>query len=214
MTDEKILTSVKQALESSPERKFKESVEVAFNLKDIDLSVPKNRVDMEIRLPKGRGRVLKVAIFGSSELTEKAKKYTDSIFKAEDIEELAKDKKRLRRVANDHGFFIAEVGLMPVIGKSLGVVLGPRGKMPKPLPPSADPATMINNMKETVRIRSKDRMTFHAVVGTRDMKAEDLAENIETIISRLEKHFEKGRQNIRSAFVKTSMGPAVRIVLQ
>jgi large subunit ribosomal protein L1 len=57
-------------------------------------------------------------------------------------------------------------------------------------------------------------MTFHAVVGTRDMKPEDLAENIEVIFSRLEKHFEKGRQNIRSAFVKTSMGPAVRIALQ
>ena len=91
MTDEKILASVKKALESSPARKFKESVEIAFNLKDIDLSIPKNRVDMEIRLPKGRGKVLKVAIFGSSELAEKAKKSADTIFKPEDIEELAKD---------------------------------------------------------------------------------------------------------------------------
>lgn len=213
MTDEKILASVKKALESSPARKFKESVEIAFNLKDIDLSIPKNRVDMEIRLPKGRGKVLKVAIFGSSELAEKAKKSADTIFKPEDIEELAKDKKRLRRVANDHGFFIAEAGLMPIIGKNLGVVLGPRGKMPKPIPPGADPASIITSMRETVRIRSKDRMTFHAVVGTREMKPEDLAENIETIVSRLEKHFEKGRQNIRSAFVKTSMGPAVRLQL-
>jgi large subunit ribosomal protein L1 len=213
VTDEKILASVKKALESSPTRKFKESVEIAFNLKDIDLSIPKNRVDMEIRLPKGRGKVLKVAIFGSSELAEKAKKSADTIFKPEDIEELAKDKKRLRRVANDHGFFIAEAGLMPIIGKNLGVVLGPRGKMPKPIPPGADPASIITSMRETVRIRSKDRMTFHAVVGTREMKPEDLAENIETIVSRLEKHFEKGRQNIRSAFVKTSMGPAVRLQL-
>jgi large subunit ribosomal protein L1 len=213
VTDEKILASVKKALESSPARKFKESVEIAFNLKDIDLSIPKNRVDMEIRLPKGRGKVLKVAIFGSSELAEKAKKSADTIFKPEDIEELAKDKKRLRRVANDHGFFIAEAGLMPIIGKNLGVVLGPRGKMPKPIPPGADPASIITSMRETVRIRSKDRLTFHAVVGTREMKPEDLAENIETIVSRLEKHFEKGRQNIRSAFVKTSMGPAVRLQL-
>ena len=213
MTDEKILASVKKALESSPARKFKESVEIAFNLKDIDLSIPKNRVDMEIRLPKGRGKVLKVALFGSSELAEKAKKSADTIFKPEEIEELAKDKKRLRRVANDHGFFIAEAGLMPIIGKNLGVVLGPRGKMPKPIPPGADPASIITSMRETVRIRSKDRLTFHAVVGTREMKPEDLAENIETVVSRLEKHFEKGRQNIRSAFVKTSMGPAVRLQL-
>lgn len=211
MTDENILASVKKALEGAKDRKFKESVELAFNLKDIDLSIPKNRVDIEVRLPKGRGRVLKVALFGSAELAEKAKKSADSVFRPEDIEELAKDKKRLRRLANDHGFFIAEAALMPVIGKNLGVVLGPRGKMPKPMPPSADPAAMILNMRETVRVRSKDRMTFHAVVGTRDMTPEDLTENIETIISRLEKHFEKGRMNIRSVFVKTSMGPAVRI---
>ena len=202
---------MKKALEGAKDRKFKESVELAFNLKDIDLSIPKNRVDIEVRLPKGRGRVLKVALFGSAELAEKAKKSADSVFRPEDIEELAKDKKRLRRLANDHGFFIAEAALMPVIGKNLGVVLGPRGKMPKPMPPSADPAAMILNMRETVRVRSKDRMTFHAVVGTRDMTPEDLTENIETIISRLEKHFEKGRMNIRSVFVKTSMGPAVRI---
>jgi large subunit ribosomal protein L1 len=211
VTDENILASVKKALEGAKDRKFKESVELAFNLKDIDLSIPKNRVDIEVRLPKGRGRVLKVALFGSAELAEKAKKSADSVFRPEDIEELAKDKKRLRRLANDHGFFIAEAALMPVIGKNLGVVLGPRGKMPKPMPPSADPAAMILNMRETVRVRSKDRMTFHAVVGTRDMTPEDLTENIETIISRLEKHFEKGRMNIRSVFVKTSMGPAVRI---
>lgn len=213
MTDENILASVKKALEGAKDRKFKESVELAFNLKDIDLSIPKNRVDIEVRLPKGRGRVLKVALFGSAELAEKAKKSADSVFRPEDIEELAKDKKRLRRLANDHGFFIAEAALMPVIGKNLGVVLGPRGKMPKPMPPSADPAAMILNMRETVRVRSKDRMTFHAVVGTKDMKPEDLTENIEVILSRLEKHFEKGRMNIRSAFIKTSMGPAVRLQL-
>jgi large subunit ribosomal protein L1 len=45
------------------------------------------------------------------------------------------------------------------------------------------------------------------------MKPEDLTENIEVILSRLEKHFEKGRMNIRSAFIKTSMGPAVRLQL-
>jgi len=211
VTDEKILATVKKALEGSKERKFKETVELAFNLKEIDLSLPKNRVDMEIRLPKGRGKILKVALFGSSELAEKAKRTADTVFKPEDIEELAKDKKRLRKVANEHSFFIAEAGLMPVIGKNLGVVLGPRGKMPKPIPPSADPSALISNMKETVRLRSKDRMTFHTVVGCKDMKPEDLAENIETILSRLEKHFEKGRQNIRSIFIKTTMGPSVKL---
>ena len=73
-------------------------------------------------------------------------------------------------------FFIAEAPLMPVIGKRLGVVLGPRGKMPKPLPPGADPTPVIISLRNTVRVRSRDKKTFHAPIGTRDMPPEDSAE--------------------------------------
>ena len=212
MADVEILDAVKQAIEGSKERKFKESVELAFNLKDIDLSVPKNRVDMEIILPKGRGKMVKIGIFGSGELAIKAKKVADSVFQPEDIEDLGKDKKSMRKIANSHGFFIAEAPLMPTIGKKLGVVLGPRGKMPKPIPSQAEPGPLVKNLKNTIKVRSKDRMTFHAPVGTRDMKVEDLVENIQTVIQRIERQLEKGRMNLKSVFVKTSMGPAVRII--
>jgi len=212
MAEVEILDAVKQAIEGSKERKFKESVELAFNLKDIDLSVPKNRIDMEIVLPKGRGKVIKIGIFGSGELAIKAKKVTDSVFKPEDIEDLGKDKKTMRKIANSHGFFIAEAPLMPTIGKKLGVVLGPRGKMPKPIPSQAEPGPLVKNLKNTIKVRSKDRMTFHAPVGTRDMKVEYLVENIQTVIKRIERQLEKGRMNLKSVFVKTSMGPAVRII--
>jgi large subunit ribosomal protein L1 len=212
MADIEIMDAVKQAIEGSKERKFKESVELAFNLKDIDLSVPKNRVDMEIILPKGRGKVVKIGIFGSGELAIKAKKVADSVFQPEDIEDLGKDKKSMRKIANSHGFFIAEAPLMPTIGKKLGVVLGPRGKMPKPIPSQAEPGPLVKNLKNTIKVRSKDRMTFHAPVGTRDMKVEDLVENIQTVVQRIERQLEKGRMNLKSVFVKTSMGPAVRII--
>jgi large subunit ribosomal protein L1 len=113
MAETDIKDAVKKAIEGSKERKFKESVELAFNLKDIDLSIPKNRVDLEINLPKGRGKTVKIGLFGSGELAIKAKKVADSVFEPQDIEELGKDKKTMRKIANDHGFFIAEAPLMP-----------------------------------------------------------------------------------------------------
>lgn len=212
MAEKKTLKVVKEALEASKERKFKESVDLAINLKDIDLSIPKNRVDDEILLPKGRGRAIKVAVFGSGELAIKAKAVADLVITPEELDDLADDKKQAKKMANEHVFFIAEAPLMPTIGKKLGVVLGPRGKMPKPIPPSADPAPLINNLRKTVRIRSKDRRTFHAPVGTKEMSVEDLAENVDVVIKRLIGKLERGRMNISSIYLKTTMGKSVRLM--
>ncbi len=101
---------------------------------------------------------------------------------------------------------------MPAIGRRLGTVLGPRGKMPRPLPPGSDPVRVIRNLKRGVRLRSKDRPTFHAALGTRDMDPKDLAENLEAILKRVEAQLPRGRTNIGSVYVKTTMGPAVKVV--
>ncbi|UCE73289.1 MAG: 50S ribosomal protein L1 [Methanomassiliicoccales archaeon] len=212
MAEKKTLRVVKEAVESSKPRKFKESVDLAVNLKDIDLSIPKNRIDDEILLPKGRGKAVKIAVFGSGELAVKAKTTADLVITPDELDDLADDKKRAKKMANEHVFFIAEAPLMPVIGKKLGVVLGPRGKMPKPIPPSADPVPLINNLRKTVRIRSKDRRTFHAPVGTKDMSIEDLAENVDVIMKRLVSKLLRGKMNIASVYVKTTMGKSVRLI--
>jgi large subunit ribosomal protein L1 len=212
LAEKKTIKVVKEALESSKPRKFTESVDMAVNLKDIDLSIPKNRVDDEILLPKGRGKTVKIAVFGSGELAIKARKAADLVITPEEIDDLADDKKQAKKMANEHVFFISEAPLMPTIGKKLGVVLGPRGKMPKPIPPSADPAPLVNNLRKTVRIRSKDRRTFHAPVGTREMSPEDLAENIDVIMKRLEGKLIRGKMNIQSVYIKTTMGKAVRLM--
>lgn len=213
MAEKKTIKAVTEAISaSSKQRNFTESVDLAINLKDIDLSIPKNRVDDEVLLPKGRGKPIKIAVFGSGELAVKAKKAADLVITPEELDDLADDKKQAKRVANEHVFFIAEAPLMPVIGKSLGVVLGPRGKMPKPIPPSADPIPLINNLRNTVRLRSKDKRTFHAPVGTRDMSIEDIAENVDLVIKRLIGKLERGRMNIASVYIKTTMGKSVRLM--
>ncbi len=57
---------------------------------------------------------------------------------------------------------------MANIGRTLGPVLGPRGgKIPKPIPPGQDPAPMISALRKTVRIRTRDRRTFHVPWGGR-----------------------------------------------
>ncbi len=211
MAEKKTIEAVKKAIESAPPRKFRESLELAINLKDVDLKNPKNRIEEEIILPNGRGKPIKIGIFATGELALKSKDVADVVLGPEDIDDLAENKRKAKKLANEVDFFIAEAPLMPVIGKKLGVVLGPRGKMPKPVPPNIDPKGIVENLKKTVKVRSKDRPTFHAHVGTVDMSPEEIADNIETVIKRLESKLERGRMNIKSAYVKTTMGPAVRL---
>ncbi len=211
---ENIIAAVKEAIEKSKERRFLESVDLAINLKDVDLSIPKNRINEEVILPHGRGKEIKIGVFASGETALKAKECADLVIPPEEIDKLAEDKRKARKIANEYDFFLAEAPLMAKIGKSLGVILGPRGKMPKPIPPGGDPCPLVNNLKKTVRMRSRDKRTFHVPVGTKNMDVEKIADNIEEVLKRLEHKLERGYQNIESVYVKTTMGPAVRIKLR
>ena len=189
-----------------------ESVDLAIKPKDVDLSVPKNRIQEDIILPHGRGKPLKVCVIGSAELVAKAKDVADLIITPEELGKIADDRKQAKKVASQVDYFITEAPLMPQIGTRLGIVLAPRGKMPKPIPPGADPAPMIEALRKTASIRSRDKKTFQVAVGTVDMTPEELAENIDAILKRVISKLEKGKMNIESAYVKTTMGPAEKVL--
>jgi len=214
MADKKLVELVQSALDESKklDRKFKQNIDLVINLKNVKLEEAKNRIDEEIILPHGRGKESKIAIFASGELALKAKGKVDLIIKPEEIEDLAKDKKKFKKITDEYDFFIAEAPLMPTIGKTLGIILGPRGKMPRPVPPHIDITGIVKNLRQTIRIRSKANKTFHAIAGKEEMDKEQIAENIDTIIKRLESKLERGRMNIGSIHVKTTMGPSVRII--
>ncbi len=91
--------------------------------------------------------------------------------------------------------------------------LGPRGKMPTPIPPTAPIDDIIKRQRRNVRLKMKDQPVIQAKVGTEDMPDDVLVQNIQTIISRLEAKLEKGPKNIKAVSIKASMGPLVKISL-
>ena len=212
MVDQHLVDIMKKLQAESKQRKFLESVELAVNLKDIDLSNPKNRLTEEIPLPNGRGKPIRVGVFASSEMAVKAKGVADVVVQPQDIEDLASNKNKARKFARAADFFLAEAPLMPTIGKRLGVVLAPRGKMPKPIPPGSDPKSLIEKLKGSVPVRTRDRKTFHVPIGTKEMTAEKLAENLDAVLKRLLSKLERGKNNIQSAYVKTTMGPSYKVM--
>jgi large subunit ribosomal protein L1 len=205
--------AVKQAVTEAPARKFSESVDLAINLHNIDLAQPANRVDVEVILPHGLGKPTKVAVFAAGETGLRAKSAgADRVISLEEIKELAGDKRAVRKMADEYKFFIAETQFMPIIGKSLGSILGKRGKMPTPLPPTQDVTPQVQRLKNLIKIRSRDKPTFHLTVGNRKMNTKELAENIEAVIVKLEQTLKDGRHNLKSVYVKTTMGPSIKVI--
>jgi len=211
MADDTIVQAVSRALDESPPRNFRETVDLAVNLRDLDLNDPAKRVDESIVLPSGTGQETQIIVFAEGETALQAEDVADEVLSGDDLEDLGDDSDAAKDLADETDFFVAEADLMQDIGRYLGTVLGPRGKMPTPLQPDDDVVETVNRMKNTVQVRSRDRRTFHTRVGADDMPEEDIASNIDVIIRRLEANLEKGTLNLDSIYVKTTMGPAVEV---
>jgi large subunit ribosomal protein L1 len=211
MADQEIEDAVSRALEEAPPRNFRETVDLAVNLRDLDLNDPSNRVDEGIVLPNGTGQDTRIVVFAEGETALRAQDVADEVLDGDDLEELGDDSDEAKDLAGETDFFVAEASMMQDIGRYLGTVLGPRGKMPTPLQPDDDVVEVVERMKNTVQVRSRDRRTFHTRVGAADMSADDIAGNIDVIMRRLEADLEKGPLNIDSVYVKTTMGPSVEV---
>jgi len=114
-------------------------------------------------------------------------------------------------LAKTYDFFIAEAPLMPLVGRVLGATLGPKGKMPTPVPPTANIAEHIKKHQKMVFIRIRGQPVLQCRVGTEDMADNKIAENSQAIIRRVEGKLKRGMKNIRSIHLKTTMGSPIKI---
>jgi len=211
MADQTLVEAVSRALDEAPPRNFRETVDLAVNLRDLDLNDPSNRVDESVVLPAGTGQETTIVVFATGETALRAEDVAEQVLGPDDLEDLGDDQDAAKDLAAETDFFIAEADLMQDIGRYLGTVLGPRGKMPEPLQPDDDVVEVVDRMQNSVQIRSGDRRTFHTRVGAQDMSADAIADNVDVIIRRLEADLEKGPMNIDSVYVKTTMGPSVEV---
>ena len=209
------LTKALQEAKKSKKRNFTQRIEFIVNFKDIDLKNPQNRIKTEMTLPNPAGKDIKIAFFAEQDMVKKAQEANvDKVITKKELDELAKDPKLAKKLADEYEFFLAQSTLMVQIGKTLGRVLGPRGKMPKPVPPAADPTGLVNKYKKSIYVNMKDAPQVQIPVGNDKNKDSEIVENIQSVLKNLEheKLFERGVDSfIRSMYIKTSMGQAIRV---
>ncbi len=205
-----ILESVKEAKSKSEKKKFVQSIDLVINLREIDMKKPESKIQELIEFPYPIGKPIKVCVIASGELASKAKKAgADLVIERSELESLAGDKKRQKSIVNSYDSFIAEAPLMPTVGRVLGAVLGPKGRMPTPVAPTANIADIMEKQRKTVMVRLRSQPILQCRIGTEDMPDENIAENIQAVLRRLEPKLKRGLKNIRSMIVKTAMGAPV-----
>lgn len=201
---EKILTAIKELKEKSKKRNFPQSFDLIINLKEFDVKKPENRISEDIVLPHGKGKDVKIVVFSDS-----LENPDVEVLGTNEINKMARDKRKIKKMARDVNFFLAEPKLMPLVGKTFGQALGPRGKIPKILTGNAK--DMINNYKKSVRIRVKESPVIQCIIGKEDMKNEEVAENVEAVLKFLEHRLPKGKNNLGKIMLKLTMSKPVKV---
>jgi large subunit ribosomal protein L1 len=214
LAKDEISRALGELRKSLTKKKFTQSIDLVVRLREVDLKKPENRINEAIPLPNPPEKALKVCVIASGDLATRAKAAgADMLVGRQEIENLAKDKKGARKLAQEYDFFIAEAPLMPLVGRALGSFLGPRGKMPTPIPPNAPIDQVIVNHRKMVRVRMREQPVLQCRVGTEAMPDEKLVENIQAVVSRIEQKLERGFKNIGEILVKGTMSKPVKISL-
>ena len=209
-----LLAAVKEVKTNSKDRKFSQSIDLAINLQNIDMKKPEGRIQERIELPHSVGKEIKICVIATGEMALKAKKAGASfVLERAALESLVTDKKKQKDIAKNYDLFIAEAPLMPLVGKSLGASLGPRGKMPTPVPPNADIKEQIEKHQKIVSVRMRGQPVIQCRVGNESMADKEIAENVQAIVRRIEVKLKRGIKNFRSVYLKTSMGSSVKVAM-
>ena len=212
LSKDEIARALGELRQNLVKRKFPQSIDLIVKLREVDLKKPENRINETIPLPNPPEKPLKVCVIASGDLGTRAKSAgADMLVSRNDIESLSKDKKAARKLAQDYDFFIAEAPLMPLVGRALGSFLGPRGKMPTPVPPNASIEQIVTAHRKMVRVRMREQPVLQCRIGTESMSDDKLGENIQAVTSRIEQKLERGFKNVAEILVKSTMSKPVKI---
>jgi len=214
LSNQQLAELAKKGKDQSKETKFTQSVDVIITLKDVDPKKTDLNINEIVYLPHPTSKQAKVCFIGSGDLAVRAKNAkADLVLDPSQLENYGGSKRDAKKLARAYDFFLADTALMPRIGKVLGQALGPKGKIPSPVPPNAPVEGMINRMRTAVRVRSRGSLGVMAKVGDSKLTEAQLAENILVAVNAVTKKLPNGDRNIKTIMVKTTMGkPAKQAV--
>ena len=209
MTESQLSKMISEAKGGSKKRGFKQSIEMIVNFKDID--VKKGfAINEVVQIPKTSSPST-VCVMATGDMSEKARQAgADAVIGTDELDKFATNRRESRKFINRYDFFLADTKVMPIVGKTLGQLLGPRGKMPTPVPFNAPIETFLARFRSSVKIRTRASLSLSCKIGDESMDDADLATNAHAILGAIEKKLPNGEKNVKGVMIKTTMGIPIK----
>jgi large subunit ribosomal protein L1 len=210
INESQIAQMITEAKKGTKQRKFKQAVELIMVFKDID--VKKGFAINEIvQLPKKMNQPASVCVIASGDLGLKAKNANaDKVVDDAQITQIGTNKRQSRKLINGYDFFLADTQIMANVGKTLGQFMGPRAKMPTPVPFNAPIDSILERFRSSIRVRLRNSLSLACKIGDETMSDEDLLANANAVINTIEKKLPSGDKNVKKIMIKTTMGKIVK----
>ncbi|OAF70916.1 hypothetical protein A3Q56_01345 [Intoshia linei] len=225
--------SIHRVLEGSQtrKRKFLETVELQFNLKNYDTQKDK-RFNGSIRYgspsPQNWGALVqsvnlntlryipkqnfKVCLLGDQQHCDEADELGVPHRSHDDLKKLNRNKKVIKKLVKSYDAFLASDKLIKFIPKLLGPSLNKMGKFPISVAHSDAMVDKVSALKSTVKFQMKKVLTLAVPIGNVSMTEEELLVNITMAINFLVSLLKKKWQNIKSIHIKSTMGKPQRLI--
>lgn len=216
MDKEKFKEGVQELKKQAKKRNFVQNYDLIITLQGLDLKKPDQKVDFFATLHYPKGKVSKIGAFVGTELLDEAKKVFDTVITPDDFPKYS-EKKAMKKLADEHDFFIAQANIMSQVATQFGKILGARGKMPNPkagsvVPPKgANLENLYNKLQNTVKIATKNNLMVQATIGNEDSPEEEIAVNALDIYNQLVQHLPNHENNIKRTLLKLTMSKPVEI---
>jgi len=192
------------------QRNFVETIELQVTLKNYDPQRDK-RFSGTFRLPAVPRPNLKVCVLGNQQHCETAGQLQLPFMTVEDLKKFNKNKKQIKRWAKGFDAFIASDSLIKQIPRLLGPALTKAGKFPTLISGNEDMREKVETVKATIKFQMKKVMCLSTAVANVNMSKDEIVLNIQLACNFLASLLKKNWQNVKTLYVKTSMGPSFQI---
>merc|ERR1712168_603299 len=191
-------------------RKFVETVELQVSLKNYDPQKDK-RFSGTVRLKTLPRPKFSVCVLGDQQHCDEAKAADLPHMDIDALKKLNKNKKLVKKLAKKYDAFVASESLIKQIPRILGPGLNKAGKFPTLLTHSEPMVNKVEEVKSTIKFQMKKTLCLAVAIGNVEMSDDDLVANIALGINFLVSLLKKDWQNVRSLYIKSTMGRPQRI---
>jgi len=206
--------ALNELMSISKKRNFDEAIEMIVTLKNISLKNKDQRVEYSVTLPHPYLDKVKSLVFVKDKnLVSELKGVVDKVILDEDIPKIAK--KDAKKMAEEYKVFLAEGPVMLTVGKHLGQVLSPRGKMPIVAPPNINAiktliTTTISQQKISNK-KNKSSVALQIKIGKKSQGVSNLTDNSLVVIKSLIDRLPAGLQNLNHIYIKSTMSKSIKM---